>query len=277
MRAFLGGLAVLTAVFVAISVLERIPALRYRPQPLRRPWFSTDVTWYLLTALVAGVFAFAFRPVLSRLAVPGLSALTEALPGWLQLLFAVLVFDLIACSVQVAVHRSDTLWAFHKVHHSSRQLDVLATTRTQPFELLIRNVPAQLALFALGVSGNLVGVAVLVFGAFGAFNHSNLRLPLRYAEWLFITPRLHRVHHVPATCQYNFATIFTVWDRPWGRLLRTDTDPDEALGVPGEIESFPQLFRPAIREPLRQLHNRVVVNPKAEPAAETVSAGSGDQ
>lgn len=276
MTAFLGGVAVLTAVFTGISILERIPALRYRPQPLRRPWFSTDVTWYLVSALVAGVFAFVFRPILIQLALPGVSALTDALPVPLQLLFAVLIFDLIACSVHVAIHRSDTLWAFHKVHHSSRQLDVLATTRTQPFELLIRNVPAQLALFALGVPGNLVGVTVLVFGAFGAFNHSNLRLPLRHAEWLFITPRLHRVHHVPATCQYNFATIFTIWDRPWGRLLRTDADPDADLGVPGEIESFPQRFAPAFREPVRHLLEKARPTPELEPIPETASAATGD-
>ena len=277
MTPFLSGLAVLTAVFAGISILERIPALRYQAQPVRRPWFTTDVAWYLLSALVAGVFAFVFRPVLAQLAVPGVSAFTGALPAPVQLLFAVLVFDFVACTVHVAIHRSDTLWAFHKVHHSSRQLDVLATTRTQPFELLIRNVPAQLALFALAIPGNLVGVAVLTFGAFGALNHSNLRLPLRYAEVLFITPRLHRAHHVPATCQYNFATIFTIWDRPWGRLLRVDTDPDEVLGVPEEIDSFPQPFRQAFREPLRQLHDRRVATHEVPPAADTVSSTSGDR
>jgi sterol desaturase/sphingolipid hydroxylase (fatty acid hydroxylase superfamily) len=253
MTAFLVGLATLTAVFAGVSVLERIPALRYRPQPLLRPWFATDVTWYLVSAFVAGFFAFVFRPVLAQLAVPGVSSVTQGLPVPVQLVLALLVFDLIACSVHVAIHRSDTLWAFHKVHHSSRQLDVLATTRTQPFELLIRNVPAQLALFALGFSGSLVGVAVLVFAAFGALNHSNLRLPLRHAEWLFITPRLHRTHHVPETCQHNFATIFTIWDRLGGSLLRTDARPDAALGVPGEVESFPQRFSRAFRRPMLEL------------------------
>src|SRR5215210_57002 len=113
MTAFFTGLIVLTAIFAGISILERVPALRYRPQPVRRPWFTTDVAWYLLSALVAGMFAFVFRPVLTQLAIPGVSALTEALPPPVQVLFAVLLFDFVACTVHVAIHRSDTLWAFH--------------------------------------------------------------------------------------------------------------------------------------------------------------------
>ena len=253
MSAFLGTFAVLTALFAFVSALERVPAWQCLPQPFRRPWFATDVAWYVVTALAAGLLTFVFRPVLVQLALPGLSPLVANLPVTIRFLLAVLVFDLIAFSVHVAVHRSDTLWQFHKVHHSSRRLDALATTRTQPFELLIRNVPAQLALFALGVPADLVAVVVVVFGGFGALNHSNLRVPIRPAEWLFITPRLHRLHHVPATCQHNFATIFSFWDRAAGRLLRGDADPSEPLGVPGEIESFPQPFARAFREPVRQL------------------------
>ena len=171
----------------------------------------------------------------------------------MQFAVALLVFDLIAFSVHIAIHRYDTLWKFHKVHHCSRRLDDPATTRTQPFELLIRNAPAQLALFALGIPATFVALALLAFAGFSALKHTNLRLPFRRVEWPFVTPRLHRLHHVPATSQSSFATIFSFWDRAVGHLLRADTDPNEVLGVPGEIESFPQEFARAFREPVRQL------------------------
>ncbi len=154
--------------------------------------------------------------------------------------------------MHVVTHRSEALWRVHNAHHSALRLEFLATTRTHAFELLIRNVPAQMALFALGIPARLVVVVVLIYGTFAVVGHANLCLNLASVEWLFITPRIHRLHHVPATTQNNFATIVSIWDRATHRLVRADTRPDATLGIPGEIESFPQSFAPAFREPARQ-------------------------
>ena len=252
MNGLLTSVAVVTAIFVCIALLERVPVLQHCPGPLRRPWFATDIAWYFVATIAAGVSTFVFRPLLVHLALPGVSSAVAALPAVARFLVAVTVFDAVAFAVHVGMHRSDALWGVHKVHHSSRRLDFLATTRTHAFELLIRNVPAQMALFTLGFSADVVASVVLVYGAFAVVGHSNLRLNLHRTEWLFITPRIHRLHHVPATTQNNFATIFSVWDRAAHRLVRADTSPDAVLGIPGEIESFPQRFAPAFREPARQ-------------------------
>jgi sterol desaturase/sphingolipid hydroxylase (fatty acid hydroxylase superfamily) len=251
--AFVLSFGVLTSVFLLVASLERVTRLQHSPSRLVRPWFETDLLWYLVAALAAGGSSFVLRPILSRLAVPGVSAVVSALPGPAALVVAVVVFDGLFFAVHVALHRSDTLWNVHKVHHSTRRLDFLATTRTHAFEHLVRNVPAQLVLFAVGFGPGTVATAVLTIGGFGVLNHSNLRLPLERLEWLFITPRLHRVHHVPATSQCNFATIFSFWDRARRSLRRLDTPADEILGVPGEVETFPQSFLPAFREPARQI------------------------
>jgi len=249
---FLTSVAILTAIFGLVALLELVPAIQHSPGPFRRPWFATDVAWYLVATVAAGVSTFVFRPLLVHLVVPGVAGAYAALPGVARFLFAVVIFDAVAFAVHKGMHRSNTLWRVHKVHHSSRRLDFLATTRTHAFELMIRNVPAQVSLFALGVPATLVASVVLVYGAFAVVGHSNLRLDLERLEWLFITPRIHRVHHVPATSRTNFATIFSIWDRATRHLVRTDTPPDAVLGVPGEIESFPQSFLPAFREPARQ-------------------------
>ena len=166
---------------------------------------------------------------------------------------AVVLFDGVFFAVHVGLHKSDALWNVHKVHHSSRHLDFLATTRTHAFEQLVRNVPSQLVLFTLGFTPETIVATVLILGAFGVSNHSNLRLPLDRLEWLFITPRLHRIHHVPATSLNNYATIFSFWDRASGSLRQQDTASGAVLGVPGEIETFPQSFALAFREPARQI------------------------
>jgi sterol desaturase/sphingolipid hydroxylase (fatty acid hydroxylase superfamily) len=94
---------------------------------------------------------------------------------------------------------------------------------------------------------------VAIYAAFGVSNHSNLGMNLGWAEGLFITPRMHRRHHIPTTSQKNFGTILSVWDRMFGKLVRADTKPDERFGVPGEIDSYPQRFWPAVCQPMLQI------------------------
>ena len=81
-------------------------------------------------------------------------------------------------------------------------------------------------------------------------NHSNVGINLRWIEPVFVTPRLHRRHHVPSTTQNNYGGIFTIWDRLCGTLVRRDTTTDERFGVPGEVLTYPQAFGPAFRRPL---------------------------
>jgi sterol desaturase/sphingolipid hydroxylase (fatty acid hydroxylase superfamily) len=97
-------------------------------------------------------------------------------------------------------------------------------------------------------------ITLFVYVAFALFEHSNLAIAPRWFEQVFITPRLHRSHHVPSTSQRNFGTIFSFWDRALGTLTRRDTRLDEVLGVPGELDTYPQRFIAAAREPLSQTY-----------------------
>jgi sterol desaturase/sphingolipid hydroxylase (fatty acid hydroxylase superfamily) len=253
MTSFLIPLGILTLMFLTVATLERVPHLQHTPSPLHRPWFETDLLWYLVAAFAAGLSTFVLRPILVKLAIPGLSTIVGSLAPPVALVVAIVLFDGVFFAVHVGLHRSDTLWNFHKVHHSSRHLDFLATTRTHAFEHLLRNVPAQLVLFAFGFAPETIATSILVLGGFGVLNHSNLRVPLERVEGLFITPRLHRLHHVPATSLNNYATIFTVWDRAVGSLRQHGTPSGATLGVPGEVESYPQSFHPAFRQPMRTI------------------------
>lgn len=247
---------VLLGLFVAIYALERVPAFQFRPAGAVRPFMATDGAWYLVAAGANVISTFVFRPQLSKLALPAVAGSVGALPAPLRLGLAVVVYDLVAFAVHVGIHRSDVLWSVHKVHHSTLQLDGLATTRTHLFEHLVRNVPAQAALFALGMSAQTVAATLLVYAAFALHGHSNLRVGGRWLETVFVTPRLHRLHHLPATTQKNFGTILTIWDRLFGRLVARDAAPSEPTGVPDEIDSYPQPFLAAFLQPTLELRAR---------------------
>ena len=247
---FLLSVAALTVVYLVVAKLERTPALRFRSLPSPRPYLATDTAWYLLAVLATAISVFVFRPVLSQLEVGPLSEWVNALPLAVRFVLALAVFDFLSFLVHRQLHRSKRLWEFHKVHHSTLHLDGFATTRTHMFENLIRFVPPQAVLFLIGMPANIVAPTVAIAAIYGVSNHSNVGMNLRWAEGLLITPRLHRRHHVPTTTQNNYGGIFTIWDRLFGTLVRADTSTDERYGVPGELDSYPQRFGPAFRQPL---------------------------
>ena len=68
----------------------------------------------------------------------------------------------------------------------------------------------------------------------------------------------------PSTTMNNYGGILTIWDRLAGTLVRADTAPDERYGVPGEIDTYPQRFADAFRQPFKP----------ATPAATNEPAGA---
>ena len=262
---FLISVAVLSVIYVVVARLERMPALRFRALPTPRPYFTTDLAWYGLAIAATAISVFLLRPQLTKLEIAPLQRAVAGLPLAAKFLLGLVVFDFVSFFVHVTLHRSNALWNVHKVHHSTLHLDGFATTRTHMFENMLRFVPGQAVLFVMGMSAAVVAPVVAVAAIYGVSNHSNLGINLRWVEGLLVTPRLHRRHHVPSTTQHNFGAIFTIWDRCFGTLIQRDTTSDERYGVPGEIDTYPQRFLPAFRNPIIQLRQQ-----RADKVASTV-------
>jgi sterol desaturase/sphingolipid hydroxylase (fatty acid hydroxylase superfamily) len=253
---FVASAVTLSALYLTVAGLERMPALRFRKLTSPRPYLRTDAAWYGVAIAATAISVFLFRPQLAKLAIAPLADAIASSPLAAQLILGVIVFDFVSFAVHVGMHRSDRLWNIHKVHHSSLELDGFATTRAHMLENLVRFVPAQAALFVLGFPVSLVTPTVAIVAAFGISNHSNLGADLGWAEAIIVTPRLHRRHHVPATTLHNYGTVLTIWDRAFGTLSRLDTRPDERYGVPREIDTYPQHFAEAFRHPFVQTRSQ---------------------
>lgn len=247
---FLASVAVLGAVYLVVGRLERSPALRFRRLSSPRPYLTTDLAWYGVAVAATAVSVFVFRPVLAALAIGPIRDALAGMPFLAKLAMGVVVFDLASFLVHRALHRYDGLWNIHKVHHSTLELDGFATTRTHVVENVLRFVPSQALLFLIGMPVSVVAASVAVAAIYGVSNHSNIGIDLRWLEPVLVTPRLHRRHHVPATTQNNYGGIFTIWDRLAGTLVRVDMADDDRFGVPGEIDTYPQRFAAAFRQPL---------------------------
>jgi sterol desaturase/sphingolipid hydroxylase (fatty acid hydroxylase superfamily) len=246
---FVLNVGVLTIVYLAVGRAERWSRLQFRDLSRPRRYFATDLAWYGVAIFATAVSVFVFRPVLSRLAIAPLRDALAGRPVAVKLLVGIVVFDLVSFLVHRALHRYDALWKFHKVHHSTLELDGFATTRTHMVENMLRFVPGQAVLFLIGMPVAVVTATVGIAAVYGVSNHSNIDVDLRFFEPVFVTPRLHRRHHVPSTTMHNYGGIFTVWDRLAGTLVARGMDADERFGVPGEVDSYPQHFRAAFRAP----------------------------
>jgi len=223
---------VAASAFVLIALLEswRQPT---NPDPSRQRWvtnlglFAIEQVLALTSAgLLAGYVAFAAgRSPLTRW--------TDAWPGWVVLVFAVVVLDAASYLSHVLSHHIKPLWRLHAVHHGDHALDVTTTVRHHPLEL----VPT---VMALGLCAGLFGLTVVHLTFYGTLAfvvqliaHANLRLPrqaMRRVGLVLVTPELHALHHSrrPAETNSNYGTVFSVWDRMFGTLwLRTGSEPLE--------------------------------------------------
>jgi sterol desaturase/sphingolipid hydroxylase (fatty acid hydroxylase superfamily) len=253
MRSFLTSAVVLSSLYVLVFVIERRPRSRFRDLPFRRRYFLTDATWYGLIVGMSAVAVFVLRPIFDRIAIGPVARLVRDLPPLGRFALALLLFDGISYGVHRGMHRSALLWNIHKVHHSTLELDGLAATRQHLLENMIRFLPSQFVMFLVGIPTAQVAPAVATGAAFAVVTHSNLNFDLWFMERLFVTPRLHRRHHVPATAMNNYGGIFNLWDRLFGSFISLDTSGEERFGCPGEIDTYPQRFRDAIRQPPRDM------------------------
>jgi sterol desaturase/sphingolipid hydroxylase (fatty acid hydroxylase superfamily) len=239
---------------VLLALLERVPQLRFRRAPLFRRYFSTDVI-YLVTGyiMVASLSLWYFRAGSNffgnAMGLPRLASLN--LPLWLSVPLALAALDLGQYVAHYLMHRLDLLWEFHKIHHSSPVIDWLATFRSHFAEQVLRRVVGVLLLIVAGFPATAALLAGGIFTAWSEFNHSNLKLNLRFLEPVLITPRLHRLHHVPRTMEKNLGTVFTFWDRARGTFITSDPG-DRAMFGNGE-PGYPQTWTTQLLEPMLRI------------------------
>lgn len=262
--------SILFGSLIALILCERLPRLRFARSAFLRPHFATDFVYFLTTAVGLALLIQGAVSGMTRITGVVFSRL-GSMSAPLTLLAAIISYDLFAYATHLTLHRSERLWRVHKVHHSSPTLDWLATFRAHFIEHALRHVASGGFLLAAGFPLWSVATASAIHGAWAAFGHSNLRLDLRSIEFLLITPRLHRFHHVADTSDYNLGTFLSLWDRLRGSLLSDPTAAQSPLGVPGEVDSYPQSWFAQLLEPFRRVYDTSAIGVPSTSANDTPS------
>jgi sterol desaturase/sphingolipid hydroxylase (fatty acid hydroxylase superfamily) len=159
------------------------------------------------------------------------------LPAWLETPAAVVLLDYTMYVWHVLTHRVPLLWRFHRVHHADLDLDMSTAMRFHFGEMLLSVPWRAMQIAIIGVSRLPLSIWQTSTMVAILFHHSNSRLPMsleRFLSWLFMTPRMHGIHHsiVEAETNSNWATIFSFPDYLHG-TRRFDIPQEKiTIGVP---------------------------------------------
>jgi len=210
--------------------------------PFRRMDTKAEIGWDLFAVLCAYVFAV----VASELLYLPADWVTANIDRWYESLERRPMWLIVPCYIVTAdfllywAHRllhTTWLWPTHAFHHSAKHLYVISGLRASPIHVLLLLTPYVIAfvLFPVPEAG-LTGIALMALQlANQHYIHSNIQIPWASAiEKIFVTPRIHFVHHSSTIrlSNSNYGFLFSVWDRLFG----TYTDPgiispDDELGL----------------------------------------------
>ena len=250
-------------------------------RPVNRSKLRRDLRNLLIAAPAGGVMQVFEMPIalnLARLAqknrwgiLPRLS-----LPAVAAAVVSILLLDYTLYWWHYLTHRVPGLWRFHRVHHLDREMDATTALRFHFGEIGISVLFRAAQVFVIGPTPNALAAWQVFLFVCILFHHSNVRLPIaveRRMARIFVTPRLHGIHHsiAPSEVNSNWSSGLTAWD--WlHATLRTEAPQDgltlgvhgfldderntvrNSLALPFQLPGVPPAYHGApVREPLGEL------------------------
>jgi sterol desaturase/sphingolipid hydroxylase (fatty acid hydroxylase superfamily) len=205
-------------IFIPVEVL--VP--RRRSQPMRSRGWTVDLAFltinFGMTSLAVFIGTAAVAAVWTFLSPDPLSVGVSRQPTWLQVIELIILIDLAHYSAHRLFHAVPFLWRFHAVHHSSQDLDWLATSRVHPVDQTFTGVGMMAPVVMLGFSPSAIAIWAGIYRLHAVLQHANVSLPLGRLGLLIVGPEFHRWHHSDADegRDKNFAAQFAVWDWIFG-------------------------------------------------------------
>lgn len=263
------GFVVAAIIFIP---LERLLPY-HRDQPVFRPGWKTDLKHFVFNRLwvsaglilTVGSLLALFENIVSD----DVQTRIASLPWFVQFFMAVIISDFLSYWTHRFAHRIGKLWEFHKIHHSSEQMDWLAAVRVHPVDtILIRSVQF-VPLYLLGFSKETFGAYAGFLGLYAIFIHSNIRFSLGPFRYAFTSPEFHHWHHASEpkeALNKNFAGQLPLWDWLFGTLYLPKGKKPEGYGIDEPLDTA---YLKHLWEPFRSIlgdANVDVTEPSLDPA-----------
>jgi len=180
-------------------------------------------------------------PLLSSLALfPALWP--HAWPFALQVLLAVVIFDVGTTLFHYLSHKNAFFWRFHAIHHVPQRLYGFNGIMKHPVFQLMDSVVAFGPLMLVGIPQEVAFTLVSCIFLQLLIQHSNVDFKTGPLKYIVATAEVHRFHHLKGRAgDVNFALFFSIWDRLLGTAYYENRPmPLTAHSVGIDDEHFPK-------------------------------------
>jgi len=216
------GYLLLPVAFLLLFWLEHVRPLRKAKSPLR----SRLAVNAVVSAIAIGIALLLVRPLALEVLQwtsdhnIGLTNLI-ALPAAIEAVLCFLLLDLSFYYWHRVNHSWPWLWRFHNAHHIDPDLDVSTSMRFHGVEIVYSSAFRALQVLVIGGPVEVLIAYEICFQLSTFAQHSNVRIPIRVERLLnllFVTPRMHGIHHSKRfqETNSNWSTVLSVWDRLHG-------------------------------------------------------------
>src|SRR3954470_165236 len=230
--------------------MEKLRPVR-RGQSTLRAGVRTDVLHFVFTGTLGTIALVALAIVvvlpLQALAPASLVGAVQSQPALLQLIEALLLVEVGGYWAHRLHHEIPFLWKLHRVHHSSEQMDWLASAHLHPFDSATSRIVAVVPLPLLGFSRETFGATLVLLQLHAIFQHANFRVRFGSFGQAFSSPHFHHWHHAgdAEARDHNYAGMFPWIDRIFGTYhapvdrwpIRYGIDEPMPTGYIGQLRS----------------------------------------
>jgi sterol desaturase/sphingolipid hydroxylase (fatty acid hydroxylase superfamily) len=218
------SLGIIVSAACLYILLERL--LPYtKGQKLVRDGFWNDFVMYTL------VQSFFLGQVIDRIvrALQGVHQfhLVTSWPLPVQLLFFFVTHDLYIYCFHRSQHKNKVLWRTHEAHHSVRDVDWLAGSRSHALEILINQTIEFAPIALLGAPPEIALWKGTLDAVWGMYIHANIDVRSGWLQYVINGPEMHRWHHKDDISDgvHNFGTKLAIWDWMFGTAHNPNAKP----------------------------------------------------
>jgi sterol desaturase/sphingolipid hydroxylase (fatty acid hydroxylase superfamily) len=206
-------------VALIIIALERVFPFVKNQKLFREGFFQDFVLYTLVQSFVLGIaISYIIEFINNSTSLSTLNFISSW-PIWVQVLFFLFTHDFYIYCFHRYQHKSKIFWRIHEAHHSNREIDWLAGSRSHALEILINQTIEFTPIVLLGAAPQVAVIKGFIDAAWGMYIHSNIDVHMGWLQYFINGPEMHRWHHADEdsdSINKNFATKFAVWDWIFG-------------------------------------------------------------
>jgi sterol desaturase/sphingolipid hydroxylase (fatty acid hydroxylase superfamily) len=228
---------------VFIIAWERISPYR-KGLPFFREGFWVDLVWYTIIQsyfLKILIFDYIIAPLQHHFDWSGF----QFIKSWSvteQVLFFLVTHDLYIYLFHRLQHANKVLWRTHEAHHSGKEVDFLAGSRSHIMEIIVNQTIEFAPIVILGANPMVIPIKALLDAMFGMFIHANVNVKFGKLKYFLNSPELHLWHHANyrEVFHANFSTKFSLWDHLFGTAYDPGYKPGDSRENWGLYYDYPK-------------------------------------